>query len=215
MAWHRSERADLVTALREIGPGRPTLCEGWSTEHLAAHVVLRERAPLVALGAVLPPLHERSERAIRALGGRSTTPRGWAELLDLVAAGPRPWHPLRWAGDGPQLAELFVHTEDVRRGEDLAAVAPRRQDAGHVDALWRTVRRSARLLVRGLPVRVRLDTPGREPVTIGPRGRRLVVLRGEPGEVLLWVFGRSEAARVTLEGDAAAVARLRAVRPTP
>ena len=50
---HERERTDLVAALREAGPGAATLCEGWSTEHLAAHVVLRESSPLTGAGLVL------------------------------------------------------------------------------------------------------------------------------------------------------------------
>ena len=33
-----ASRAALVEALIAAGPGMPTLCEGWRTEHLAAHV---------------------------------------------------------------------------------------------------------------------------------------------------------------------------------
>jgi uncharacterized protein (TIGR03085 family) len=37
------ERASLVETMRSIGPDAPTLCEGWTTRDLAAHLVVRER----------------------------------------------------------------------------------------------------------------------------------------------------------------------------
>jgi hypothetical protein len=36
------ERLELCDLLLELGPDAPTLCEGWTTADLAAHLVLRE-----------------------------------------------------------------------------------------------------------------------------------------------------------------------------
>ena len=36
------ERLGLCDLLLELGPDAPTLCEGWTTADLAAHLVLRE-----------------------------------------------------------------------------------------------------------------------------------------------------------------------------
>ena len=43
--WSATERADLAQTLLAAGPGAPTLCAGWQTQHLAAHLVLRDRTP--------------------------------------------------------------------------------------------------------------------------------------------------------------------------
>ena len=43
------ERAALVRTLRDAGPEAPTLCEGWATKDLVAHMVVRERRPDAAL----------------------------------------------------------------------------------------------------------------------------------------------------------------------
>ena len=67
MPWHPVERSALAQALRDVGPDAPTLCTGWRSRHLAAHVVLRETDPLVAAGAAFPPLNARAERAIDRL----------------------------------------------------------------------------------------------------------------------------------------------------
>ena len=39
------ERQRLSSTLTRVGPDAPTLCEGWRTRDLAAHIVLRERRP--------------------------------------------------------------------------------------------------------------------------------------------------------------------------
>ena len=41
----QSERKALADLLAALGPDAPTLCTGWETRDLAAHIVLRERRP--------------------------------------------------------------------------------------------------------------------------------------------------------------------------
>ncbi|MBX9247147.1 TIGR03085 family protein, partial [Actinotalea ferrariae] len=158
MAFHAVERSALVTALREAGPCAPTLCEGWRTEHLAAHVALRESS-LVAAGAAVPSLAARAEAAIQALGSRSASPANFEALVARVADGPPRRHPMRLAGDTVNLLELFVHTEDVRRGTTTAATPPRERSAEHAAALWGQLRRMGRLAYRRAGVGVVLSTP--------------------------------------------------------
>ena len=46
MSTHaKRERLLLADLLETAGPDAPTLCEGWTTRDLAAHVVVRERRP--------------------------------------------------------------------------------------------------------------------------------------------------------------------------
>ena len=45
MTYAQDERAALAALLHETGPDGPTLCEGWQTRDLVAHLVLRERRP--------------------------------------------------------------------------------------------------------------------------------------------------------------------------
>ena len=98
MAWHPLERAVLADALTAAGPGAPTLCEGWRTEHLAAHVVLRERDLLTSAGIAIRPLTARTDRVTLATGDRAADPDGYARLVAEVRAGPPAWSPL--AGQG-------------------------------------------------------------------------------------------------------------------
>ncbi len=46
----KRERLLLADLLETAGPDAPTLCEGWRTRDLAAHVVVRERRPDAAGG---------------------------------------------------------------------------------------------------------------------------------------------------------------------
>lgn len=50
------ERAALVNTMRAVGPDGATLCVGWTTRDLAAHLVLRERRPDAAAGILVPAL---------------------------------------------------------------------------------------------------------------------------------------------------------------
>ena len=52
-----AERAALLDLLERLGPDAPTLCEGWATHDLAAHLVVRERRPVAGPGYVFPALH--------------------------------------------------------------------------------------------------------------------------------------------------------------
>ncbi|HRA51392.1 TIGR03085 family metal-binding protein [Actinotalea sp.] len=225
MPWHPLERTALADALSAAGPGAPTRCEGWRSEHLAAHIVRREGSPGSAAGIVVPWLAARTERDVQKLGDRAATPDGYAAIVERVRSGPPPASPMRWAGDAVQLVELFVHTEDVRRGAGRGSALPRTLPPGEQDALWAALRRSARLAYRDSPVGVvltdgsrtlRARRPPREGDSPGtgrdlPTGRDVVV-RGQVGELLLHAFGRSAVAEVTVEGPRDAVAALERVR---
>ena len=54
MSLASRERAQLTDLFGEVGPDAPTLCEGWDTRDLAAHLHLRETSPL-AIGIVVKP----------------------------------------------------------------------------------------------------------------------------------------------------------------
>lgn len=199
-SWHAVERAELVQVLTEAGPDAPTLCTGWRSRHLAAHVVLRERSLVVPVGLGVPPLAERAEHAIDDVAELASTPEGYRELVVQVGEGPARWHPLAWAGEVANVLEFFVHTEDVRRGD--GDLEPRVLDAAHTEELWRQLVRMAPLVYRGPGTGVVLVRPDgvRRAVRRPPAGRGTVVVRGDVGELVLHVFGRGAAAHVTLEG---------------
>ncbi len=213
MQWTPLERADLVRALTEAGPGVPTLCEGWTSEQLAAHVVLREASPLVAAGTNGGPLAARTARMIDERAARARTPESYAALVAEVRDGPPRFSPVGLAGDAANLVELYVHTEDVRRaGPDGAARPARTRSTDHDSQLWRRLGQSVRLMYRRCPVGVTLvEESGRtlrahRPPRQDPELE--VLVDGPVGELTLYTFGRGTHARVTVEGPDTAVERL-------
>jgi len=195
----RAERLALCTLLEEVGPDAPTLCEGWTTADLAAHLVVRERRPDSGPGLVVKPLAGWTERVRTGARGRP-----YAELIALIRSGPPRWSPfgLPGADRAANTVELFVHHEDVRRARPRWEPRPLSSDVEH--ELWRRLGRSARMLFRRVPVGLVLRRP--EGATITARkGTPTVTMTGRPGELLLYASGRQDHARVELEGDPVAV----------
>jgi uncharacterized protein (TIGR03085 family) len=104
------ERAYLADLLEELGPDQPTLCEGWQTRDLAAHLVLRERRPVAAAGIVFGPLSRHTRMVQDELAAMP-----WPDLVaTLRQRSPLAFGPI----DGAiNTVEFFVHTEDVRRAQ--------------------------------------------------------------------------------------------------
>lgn len=207
MKHARQERAALCDLLDRLGPGAPTLCEGWATEDLAAHLVLRERRLDAAPGIAIPFLSGHT----RAVQERIKTRHPYPELVDLVRQGPPAWSPYGLPGLDELVGtvELFIHHEDVRRAQ--AGWAPRDLPAGLQDVLWRRLRTMARLLLRRSPVGVVLRRTSGEK-TAGRRASPVVIVSGEPAELTLFAFGRGEQAMVDYSGEPSAVDRLRQTR---
>lgn len=209
-SWHQVERSALADALLAAGPEAPTLCTGWRARHLAAHLVLRESAPLVAAGIAVPALAGRTARATERLGDRARDPDVFERLVQRIERRPPWWHPFSWAGDAANLLEFFVHTEDVRRGDLAAEIPARRLDPERTAAIWGQLVRRAPLLYRAAGLGVVLVVPD------GPRrlvrrpapGATSVVVRGPVGELVLHAHGRTSAARVDVTGSPDQVARL-------
>jgi hypothetical protein len=57
-----TERAAICDLLERFGSDEPTLCEGWRSRDLAAHLVLREGRPDAAPGIVVGFLAGRTKR---------------------------------------------------------------------------------------------------------------------------------------------------------
>ena len=140
----RTERARLCDVLTESGEVAPTLCEGWLTRDLVAHLFVRERRPVAMPGILLGgPLGQLTNRSMASALHRF----GYAGLVAKVRSGP----PLLWRpfDEFVNLVEFFVHTEDVRRASPNFEP---RSDAQLDAALWSALGRMSRLLahrVRG------------------------------------------------------------------
>ena len=193
----QQERQGLCDLLVERGPDAPTLCEGWLTADLAAHLVVRERRPDSGPGLVWAPLAGYTEKV--RCGVRDGTP--WEKLVETVRRGPplllRPF-------DGPMnTVEFFIHTEDVRRAQD--GWEPRTISSELADALWARVGPGG--MAKKVGATVVLTSPGRPDKEHGSGPR--VTLAGDPGELTMFGAGRQAASRVEIAGDGALVAQLR------
>lgn len=197
-----SERRDLCDLLAQLGPDAPTLCTGWTTRDLAAHLVLRERRLDAAVGIVLPALSGYTA-SIQARIAR----RPWPELVGLIRNGPAWWSPFRLpiVGDRLNTLELFVHHEDVRRAQQ--GWQPRPPEPRRAAVLWPLLTRAAPLLYRPSPVGVVLRTPEGARHT-ARRADRCVTVVGPVEELTLHAFARHQA-RVELHGDPADLRALR------
>ena len=188
------EREALAASFAALGPEAPTILPGWDAEDLLEHLVLRESVPHLIVGPRLPGSLGRRAREAR----ESRRDRPWTERVEDFRRGPGP---LSFAGRMDRLsgqAELLIHHEDLRRGR--RGWEPRRPDAERDRAAWRAVG-----LMAPLAMRVRADVTLVSPLG----GRRLrsrgtegsLRVHGEPLELLLWVTGRDEVARVRIHGD--------------
>ncbi|WP_406860387.1 TIGR03085 family metal-binding protein [Streptomyces sp. HUAS MG47] len=204
MSTHaKRERLLLADLLEAAGPDAPTLCAGWRTRDLAAHVVVRERRPDAAAGTVVPMLKARLDRVQAEFAEKP-----YEELIALIRTGPPALSPfsLKQVDEGANTVEFYVHTEDVRRAQP--DWSPRELDPVFSDALWARLEKGARLLGRKAPVGLVLRRPNGQ-TAVAHRGTPVVTATGEPGELTMFVFGRQDTAKVSLEGDPEAVTRLR------
>ncbi|WP_068253868.1 TIGR03085 family metal-binding protein [Janibacter corallicola] len=206
----QTERQALCQTLLDAGPEESTLCSGWTTGDLAAHLVVREGRPDRAAGVVVKALAERSARAMRQLRERHSH----EEIVEQIRQGPPKWSPARVPAIDEQLnlVEMFVHHEDVLRAH---LAAPRRSPSTEfVAALGDRLALMGPMLFRKVPgVDIEVVTAVRhQRVRRGNEGDPVVQVHGRPGEVLLFGFGRTAVAEVELIGPPDAVETLRTAR---
>lgn len=205
VTYAAAERAALSDLLGHLGPDATTLCEGWTTADLAAHLVLREHRPDAAGGILIKGLAGYTA----SVQDKIKKSRSWPALVDTVRTGPPLWSPYRLPGvDGlVNHLELFVHHEDVRRAQP--GWEPRELPAAQQEEIWKRVAGGARLMLRRSPVPIVLRHPdGRTAGAAAGPGPRVTVT-GPPAELLLFAFGRQDHARVSYEGDETSVSRVR------
>jgi len=186
------QQAICCSVFDSVDACAPTLCEGWTAFDLAAHLDALCRDPLSwpGIGSPLfaPLTAHRAGRLQRRLGysGLVDRLRRRSPVIPLFALDPL-------AGWLHHLGEWFVHTEDIRRANEL----PRGSSEPDLDeALWHRVQPAARILYRrqgrGLLLR---HTDGRTAeVVIGPNP---LVVAGDPADLIVYVY-RGEAASLSI-----------------
>jgi uncharacterized protein (TIGR03085 family) len=214
VSYSRDERRALCSLLDKTGPDAPTLCEGWTTGDLAAHLVLRERRLDAAAGVAGGPLAGYTARVQQRLRSRIPFP----DLVRMIRSGPPALSVMALPGMDERMnaVEFFVHHEDVRRAGP--GWEPRELGSGESDMLWHRLR-MARFMLRKAPVGVELarddiDTgtdTGADGASYRITARNAtpaVTVVGSPAELTIWVMGRRTAARVRMDGTQAAVTKL-------
>ncbi len=213
MTFAKSERADLCDLFASVGPDAPTLCRGWSTHDLAAHMWIRETDPVGASGIVAKPLSGLYERRMAEIKQRWPFP----ELVDRIRKGPARFSVFAIPGvdEGANTTEFFIHHEDVRRAGDQPQTA---RDLGPEveEWMWRRLKLLARAWFRRVQVGIvleRIDSADGEgaPETIrAVGGSSIVTLVGQPSELMLYAHGRTEVAEIKLVGEPEALEILNA-----
>ncbi|MFJ2885742.1 TIGR03085 family metal-binding protein [Streptomyces sp. NPDC087305] len=202
----KRERLLLADLLETAGPDAPTLCEGWQTRDLAAHVVVRERRADAAGGIMIKQLAPRLERVMTEF-----TAKPYEELIQLIRTGPPRFSPfqLKQLDEASNTVEFYVHTEDVRRAQE--GWTPRELDPVFQDTLWSRLERMARLMGRTAPTGLVLRRPDGQ-TAVAHKGAPVVTVTGEPSELLMFAHGRQSVAKVELDGDENAIAKLQATK---
>jgi len=180
-------------AVEEVGPDAPTLCTGWNTAVLAAHLVSRESSLLAgAFGPALAPAGNRAmARALR---------RSFAENVHRFRRGGMLSQTGR-LGEALHLLEFVVHREDVRRAQPHPGPqANDGADAVRGAAVFEQLRRHAGRLGRTIPAGIGLLLRSSRHGAIDVRrGPAVIVADGDPVDLALWLFGRTEASAVAID----------------
>jgi uncharacterized protein (TIGR03085 family) len=182
------ERLQLCDLMQELGPDAPTLCEGWTTADLTAHLLIRE--------------HFRRWTDSRMAAEKA---KGFPSQLARLRSGAPliPWRlpGIRTVSNG---LEYFIHHEDVRRANGLT---PRNDVADVQDLSWRMSSFIGRRLARSIrPNALELASTDGRHRTFGSGST--VVLSGPPNEIILYLSGRRSAADVAISGSGEAIAAL-------
>ncbi|MDQ2755011.1 MAG: TIGR03085 family metal-binding protein [Actinomycetota bacterium] len=198
--YAQQERHALGDSLLALGPDTPTLDEPWRARDLAAHLVIRDARPDLAIGMFVPALKGRLDA-----GMRSYAARDYPALVEQVRSGPPVWSPARVPAldEAVNLGEFFIHHEDLLRG--APGFTPRVLDAGLEAALWKGLRTMSKLFLGKSPVGVELVAPGHGHLDAKMvSGAETAVVTGTPGELTLFISGRQRVSDVSLGGPRSA-----------
>jgi uncharacterized protein (TIGR03085 family) len=190
----RLERAQLCDLLDTVGPHAPTLCTGWDTHHLAAHLVVREQSPVGLVSALVK--RQSGDEVVET----TVAERDFSSLVDTLRSGP-PRVSFFRLGPSDRMfnaVEFFVHHEDVRRavpGYTFRSVPDWAQDQ-----IWKAMGLLLGGLMRKAPVGAALRRSDTGEMRLAAKKPGTVVVVGPPSELAMFVNGRGAVADVTLEG---------------
>jgi hypothetical protein len=183
-----------------------SLLAPWTTRDIAAHLILRERDHLAGPGLILPGAWSRfAQRRQTALARRDFP---W--LTATLRSGPRR---ASSAPDGCAGWRASTSSSSTTRTcAEPTAAAPGRTSPRWTRPCGATSGAGAGSSRGGCTARA-LSSSGRGPARPSARrGEPTARIAGPPGEMLLYLFGRQQAAQVEVSGPDAAVQAVRSAR---
>ncbi|RWZ84142.1 TIGR03085 family protein [Glutamicibacter sp. HZAU] len=207
----QASRLALAETLLAAGPTADTLCDGWQTRHLAAHLVLRESS-LLSAGTFFKPLSKKLEAKLNQMVVVAQTPEGYAKLVRSFRSGPPAFSPfaIDKVNQSANLSEFFIHTEDVRRAR--GQWAPRVLDKEYTELLWQSLTRMSRLLFRHAPIGIILTRPDGQR-HVAKKAPNAVSITGPVTELMMYSFGRIDQSLVLFEGGETALEIVKGFKP--
>lgn len=157
-------RALFTQDLLQYGPDAPTLCEGWRSRHLAAHLVIREHETWRMLAMVVPSQRPKVERLPIEVGDAAL--RSYEQLVARFAAGPGKFSLFRLVDEAVNFLEYVVHREDLVRANG----APTEYSPEQRRDIWDRFKSRARRALASKDARVEVvvdDLDGDNQLTLG------------------------------------------------
>lgn len=187
-----SERSYTVDLLKKLKPQQwqaRTLCLDWSVEDLSAHLVAREHSAVGGLGLISErfySLHQSRLEKVKKKGHKYII----SELEKM------PWY----IPASANVAEFWIHNEDILRGElNMKRSEP---DLEVQKYFWSTLKLLARLqksTLSDLGSVILENTQTNQLITLtNHHSDKNTIIKGLPGELLLYFYGRKEAAKIKL-----------------
>lgn len=185
------QRGRTCDVLAAVPPTAPSLCDAWDAHDVAIHLWMLSHDPIAWPGqacAALAPVTHRRAAKVRSQWS-------YEVLIDQLRSGSAgfPCMPFDSREDHRHaLGEWWMHAQDVARPN---GVPQEPRDSPQEDALWLRVQAAAHSLRRRLPAGLVLALPDGRRCEVS-RGPATLVVTGDPGELMCWVYGRRSVAVV-------------------
>ncbi len=188
----KAERKYMIGLLKKLTSRQwsaSTLCEGWTVEDLAAHIVVREGV-IGPIGIVVPQLHNLHDSRVKRL-----EMKGHKEIIRKLERYP--W----WMPAVANTGEFYVHNEDLLRG-DLQMSRPQ-PNAEAQKILWSSLSGLVKInkkMVSDLGNLTLENSQTSEVIIItNKHSSHETTIKGFASELLLYCYGRRDAAKVTIK----------------
>ena len=190
----KRERSALAQTLRNLGPDAPTLCQGWNSFDLLAHLIVRETRPDAALGIFIPALSSYSDKVAAKIKKSD-----FETLVQEFADGPKKFSPFAFPGidNLANSIELVIHHEDLLRAQPN--YVPRIFSETDKQFLWKRFTQSSKIFMR--KAKIGIVAKSDQGTYTVKTGKSCVTIQGEVVDLFLFAYGRKSAANIKFEGE--------------